>query len=266
MKLSAMLDGKSVEVEVPDGAFIPQAEVTQKYVAKPVHDHEMAQLRTQLKDVKKPEQLLEDEEFRATAIEKWGLKPGKGGRTSSEDLEAARKDWDAKVLKPVAEENAALKTKSQRLLRRQLEAELIAAAGAAGVKPQFLKPPTKGARAPIVSLLEGAFGFDEQTDSWYAKDGDRFAVAAKPVDGAIYKGPAEFVAEWAGDKANADFVVDQRQRGAGFGGTGGGGGSGRPHVLSREDARDPMKYRAAKAAAEKAGVPLELEPFPGTSG
>lgn len=35
--------------------------------------------------------------------------------------------------------------------------------------------------------------------------------------------------------------------------------AGKPMVLSREDKRDPEKYRAAKAAAEKAGVALVLE-------
>lgn len=36
------------------------------------------------------------------------------------------------------------------------------------------------------------------------------------------------------------------------------GSSSSPHVLSREDARNPDKYAAAKAAADKAGVMIEL--------
>lgn len=42
------------------------------------------------------------------------------------------------------------------------------------------------------------------------------------------------------------------------GATGGSGGN--AHRLSREDAKDPVKYRAAREAAAKAGVQLEIEP------
>lgn len=37
------------------------------------------------------------------------------------------------------------------------------------------------------------------------------------------------------------------------------GDAGNAHVLSREDARDPQKYREAKAAAAARGVPLRIE-------
>jgi hypothetical protein len=46
--------------------------------------------------------------------------------------------------------------------------------------------------------------------------------------------------------------------GSGAPNTGGNGGA-RGHVLSRDDARDPMKYRAAKEAAAKAGVELQIQ-------
>ena len=41
-------------------------------------------------------------------------------------------------------------------------------------------------------------------------------------------------------------------------GAGGGGGNGRGHVISEADARDVQKYQAARAAAEKAGVSLQI--------
>lgn len=46
--------------------------------------------------------------------------------------------------------------------------------------------------------------------------------------------------------------------GAGAGGGGKGGLGGAVHVLSREDARNPQKYQAAKTAAEKAGTQLQI--------
>jgi hypothetical protein len=42
------------------------------------------------------------------------------------------------------------------------------------------------------------------------------------------------------------------------GGAGGGNGRGGSHTISREDARDVGKYRVAKEAAAKAGVPLQI--------
>jgi hypothetical protein len=51
---------------------------------------------------------------------------------------------------------------------------------------------------------------------------------------------------------------------SGGGATGGGrnGGPGGSIRLSREAAKDPAQYRAAKARAEKDGRPLEIEPLP----
>lgn len=46
--------------------------------------------------------------------------------------------------------------------------------------------------------------------------------------------------------------------GASGGGSGGQGGAGQPHIISATDAKDVAKYRAAKTAAEKAGVPLQI--------
>lgn len=47
--------------------------------------------------------------------------------------------------------------------------------------------------------------------------------------------------------------------GSGAGGDGPAGGNGKVHTLSAQDALDPAKYRAAKAAAETAGVELRVE-------
>jgi hypothetical protein len=51
---------------------------------------------------------------------------------------------------------------------------------------------------------------------------------------------------------------------SGGGATGGGrnGGPGGSIRLSREAAKDPAQYRAAKARAEDEGRPLEIEPLP----
>ena len=63
-------------------------------------------------------------------------------------------------------------------------------------------------------------------------------------------------------KEFSDFVPGTRQSGGGGHGSEGGGPGGSsnlgPHVISREDAKDTRLYRAAKAAAEKAGTTLTI--------
>jgi hypothetical protein len=214
-KFKVQHGGAEIEVELE--GVMTEAEVAEQYVAKAVHNSELAKLRKKSQGLKTPDELLEDDEFKTRAIETWGVKPGK----SAADVEAARKEWDAKVLKPVTDELGKAKGAIDGLRRGSLHARLIAAAQGQ-VAPQFLKPPTRGAVAPFVAMLEPAFALEPETQDFYVRDGERFAYAAKPADGAPvpYKTPEEHVAEWIGNKDNAAFLIDQKQRGPNLQNTG----------------------------------------------
>jgi hypothetical protein len=207
-KFKVQHNNADIEVEL-EGVYT-EAEVADQFVAKAVHNSELAKLRKKAQGLKTPDELLEDDEFKTRAIESWGIKPGK----SAADVEAARKEWDVKVLKPATDELAKAKGTIDGLRRGGLHARLIAAAQG-HVAPQFLKPPTRGAVAPFVAMLEPAFALEPETQDYYVRDGERFAYAAKPAEGAPvpYKTPEEHVAEWIGNKDNAAFLIDQKQRG-----------------------------------------------------
>jgi len=64
--------------------------------------------------------------------------------------------------------------------------------------------------------------------------------------------------EWVGGLQQEAPHLFKASAGAGTPPNQGGGGNPRSVRLSREEAKDPQKYRAAKAQAEKAGVPLEV--------
>lgn len=215
-KLKVMHNNAEIEVDAPEGVLTAE-DVAEQYVPKAVHNSELAKLRKKSQGLKTPDELLEDDEFKTRAIESWGIKPGKTGA----DVAAARTEWDQKVLKPVADELTKSKGTIDGLRRGTLHSRIIAAA-TGHVKPQFLKPPTRGAVAPLVAMLEGAYGLEPETQDFYVRDGERFAYAAKPAEGAPvpYKTPEEHVAEWIGNKDNADFLVDQRQRGPNLQNTG----------------------------------------------
>jgi hypothetical protein len=252
MKITTQHDGKDIEVEVPDDQFVPFAE----------HNATMARLRREATDATKgrktADEWLADEGFQKTARERLAVKADTGKLTADE-LAKARQSWEAEALTPLQQQAQKAAEKVARLQQKQLEARIVEEAAARGVKKEFLQRDTKSGAPRIVKLLAGEFGYSEEHDEFFERDGDKpdaFAYAASGKYGKPYRTVAEFFDGWAGDKANALFLDDVRQRGAGLGTPSGAGSA--SHVISATDARDPMKYRAAKAAADKAGVPLQM--------
>lgn len=91
------------------------------------------------------------------------------------------------------------------------------------------------------------------------KVGDDGELFAEDKNGTMYgkdgKSPLS-VGEWLiGMKPDAPHWFKGGTGGGRGDGTGGGGGA---FTISKSEARDPMKYQAAKAAAEKAGQPLTM--------
>lgn len=68
----------------------------------------------------------------------------------------------------------------------------------------------------------------------------------------------DLVAEMAKDETYAPAFPAKLPSGGGAKPNGGGGGGGGSVKISRADAKDARKYQAARAQAEKAGVPLEF--------
>lgn len=257
-KFKTQVEGKEVEIDLGD-AFVPKDELATNYMPKSAFQEELTR-RTSSITSNQAEKLLDDEEFRNKALDKWGVKPEpeeKKTKDLAEHVTRERTTWEQKHLKPLQTQLQERDTELSGLREKMLQSEITAAA-APFVKKALLKRPTAEVPPPIVSMLQGVFAYDNKTKTFYVKNGDTFAFTSKPAEGGSpYKTVAEFIAEWAEDKGNSDWVEDKRQTGPGLGSTGG-SRAGAPHAISRADARDPAKYRAAREAAAKVGVTLQI--------
>jgi len=179
------------------------------------------------------------EEYRALKSEK--------AKREREVLEK-RGEFDKILAQTVKEKDEVIGSKDQeiaslvdQLTRIRVDNALLGAASAA----RAIKP------AQIVMLLKGNVHYDRKSDSVEVREnGAPLYKGGKPVSVDEYV--QGFLA------SNPHFVL------AGPGGSGAAGGTagqatGSVYKISAAHAKDPAKYRAAKEAAAKAGVPLLIE-------
>lgn len=171
----------------------------------------------------------------------------KGGRKRRPDVNVVelRKKWEAefteKMVKPLSER--AEKAEAE-LKRTRKETKVRDAAIKGGVDPAYLPE--------VLALTDARFDFDE-----------RGALVVKDDDGEVTGlTPEKWFAETYKEQRPIFFLGAKGSGSDSPGGTGGGTRgapkAGRAVQLAYEDARDNRKYREAKAAADKAGVPLEI--------
>ena len=95
------------------------------------------------------------------------------------------------------------------------------------------------------------FQIDEH-DNPVAKNQDGTVIVGKDAKTPIS------VSEWLGNMKETAPHWFKSSSGAGANGGPGGDGEGGGHTITRSDARNPAKYRQAKAVAEKAGQDLQI--------
>jgi hypothetical protein len=259
-----LADGTEQEIEVPEG-FLSPDEVKAQYMPKSGFEAELNR-RSESITNKKLSELEGDDEFFNKLLEKRGVAladPKKESKLTTDQLKEAQAQWEKKVLEPIKQQLEQEKGRSTKLLDASLNSEILSAAAEAGVLPALLKAPAAGQPAMIVNMLRGMFGYDEKTNGFYVKKGDSFEFSSSPSEeSGPYKRVSEFLKDWSADKGNKPFITDRRQDGPGL-------NNGNPndtkitpsggrHVISRADAGDMLKYKAAKSAAEKAGVQLVI--------
>lgn len=231
-KVKVMVEGKEVEVELPQGYLSPD-EVKTSYVAKDAVTQIVEdRIGRYAKNAKK--ELLEDADFRTEALAAWNIKPGdKSGKATPAEIEEALKEYERTQVAPLKKDLEAYKGKVGQLTTAQLHAQIIAEATAVGVKRDFLKPlPGSGAPA-IIGMVAGNFGLDENTNDWLVRtpDGKSYQVSGEPGAPHPYKGVKHFFADFAKDPNFRGFLEDQ-QKGADH--QQGGGGKA---TVSRSDPR-----------------------------
>lgn len=130
------------------------------------------------------------------------------------------------------------------LAKREAEAAITTAKG----NPRLLLPHI----LPFIKVTEVDEDFVAQVVD--AKGNPRIADGqATPMT------IAQLVEQFKADETFGDAFKPPEAAGSGARNTGGNGGNAGAVIISNEDAKDVQKYRAAKARAEKAGVPFLVQ-------
>lgn len=222
--------------EAPEG-FISLEDVAEKYLPK---DYIKKELSRRTKGMVAPDTLLEDEDFKARAMEHWKVAPA-SEPAPTPDLASLRekiaKEIETKRVKPMEEEITKLRSREMQRRRDKLVSQIQSAAAKADIHAELHEEGDAGEPAPIVGMVESLYAYDEASDSWFRKDGDGFAASAT----GGYKSVAEGLADWIKAKGKPGWLVkDKRQQGAGLAAPGKGPGTG------------PIRYRSdLKTMADK---------------
>jgi hypothetical protein len=263
MKIQGTLNGQTVEIEVPDGAYVAADSVSNDYVPKTFVELEIKRRASGMAK-KQIAELTSTPEKKAEFLKTLGIEPGAPATGKAGDLQEQLKQaqaaWEREHLTPAQQKNEALSKRVQKLLGNKMERDILAAAAEIGIKKEFLQPLSPGAPAPFVEMVGKLFGFNEEHDDFFVRNGEDWAYSANPAEAKVpYKTIGEYLTKDFIKTPQAKmFLTDDRQRGAGLQGAGRGSQTGNV-VLTATDARDPAKYRAAKADAEKRGVQIEIE-------
>jgi hypothetical protein len=221
-------NGQEVEVELPAG-YAPRAEVIAETTERlqEAFDRDVGKRLAKTR-AKALDEAIEDEEQRAKLLER--LAPhlpksehsgdGRGGRPTKEQVAQLTQEIEAAKVKPLLEQLQQAQATIGQLRTASLEAQLMSAASALKVRPELLKPLFDGGTSPLLAMLSPQFGPDEETNNWFVKRGERFALSAK--DPTRPMGVAEFLEQLKTKPEHAGLFVDERQPGADFRQPGGG--------------------------------------------
>ena len=264
-------EGQFIEVDVSpeqlaEAGMVSPEQFTTRFQAE-LKRRTAAELQTKMAD--HTTTLLADDAFRTQAIEAWGIKPDAkpdpnvAAQEFAQRLEAARADWTTKELQPFIDKLAKADERVGGVMKKLLHGSIMQAAVEAGIKPELLKPGPGGSVAPLLAMLEPMFGYSEEYDGFFTKDGESsYKFSAKPDGGAPYMGVEELLGGWATDKDNAWAVDAQRQVGPNAGDPKGAAQRGGVIRLTADEASDHGVYAAAQKQAAEAGGRVEVEGMP----
>lgn len=158
----------------------------------------------------------------------------------TERLKADHQKQLEKLQQAIAERDGKLEGASGQVKKLMVEGSLRQAAAELGVVPSAVDDALYRAMGVFKVTDDGKLIAEENGSTVYGKDGKNPMTPAEWLESMKDKAPHWFPAPSGGGAA---------------GGPGGRGGS---HTITREQARDVPTYRAAKAAAEKAGATLRI--------
>lgn len=165
--------------------------------------------------------LVTDEAFKSEALQAWGIDLEKMGKPNADTAQQiadavarAEKEFTRTRIEPLNKQVGVAETQLQKARGKILEKDILVAAREANVQ-DFLLKGVNGGPPAIVGMVQQQFGYDADSDSWYVKAGDSFAVSTKATQGRLYQDVAEYFTQIAGDKDFSGLFKDVRQTGPG---------------------------------------------------
>jgi hypothetical protein len=161
--------------------------------------------------------LLSDDDFWREAAETRGIELRDDGtpKGSAKNDEQLEQRFKAKYVTPLETKLSEATQSVEKYRTKALEADIISAASAAGVRDAFLKPVSPGAPPPIVTMVRDSFAYDGDSDAWALKseDGIRYDSTGKPAGAAV------LLDELKGKEGFGDYFKSESMVGSGHSGS-----------------------------------------------
>lgn len=224
MKIKAQIDGKTVEldhseVEVSGGQLLAEGEAPDGYVSK---DFMQSEVQRRLNGKVSKDDLLQDEDFFRTAAERRGIEidaEGRPAHSEEVDVESLKARWERDKLQPLQEQLEEMESTTQSLRGTTKKMGVLQGASSTGVKSKFL-----GEDTDFLGWHASKFGVEPETGEVALKEGEGFALSAKPEEGSRYVTPDEYFQNLRNDGTYSEFFEDKRPGASGLGDANGSGG------------------------------------------
>lgn len=208
-----------------EAGYVPRSSLDDDYVPRADFEVRLREAKREARrGLTKPDELLDDEDFRRKLADKHGdwfretlaIKPEEG------TVEQIRASLMESEVKPLRQQLETRDTTIQTLRRKQRDGDIERAMGIVGVKPQFRPLALAWARERLALHPEHA--------EWFVTDGQddgepQFAFSKKPKDGRPpYQTAEEMFALLAQSGEYPDWFEKTTKPGSGYEGGGTGGG------------------------------------------
>jgi hypothetical protein len=220
-KVKVQHNGQEIEIELPEGFgtredFEPAIrEAVQTAVNADFARRSASVTQNALRAA------LQDDAFKTEALQAWNIDLEKLGKPNADTQQQiadavarAQKELVRTQVDPLNKTVSQVQTDLQKARTKILEKDILVAAREANVQ-DFLLKGVNGGPPAIVGMVQQQFGYDSDTDSWYVKAGDSFAVSTKATQGRLYQDVGEYFTQIAGDKDFSGIFKDVRQTGPG---------------------------------------------------
>lgn len=182
------IDGQTHDVDL-DAITFADDETPQGFVSTAKVNEITQREKAKAKRSAKAE-LMQDPDHKAAVLDEFGIELRDDGtvKGAPKDAKALEAQWTAKHVAPLQARLDEATKAVETTRAKALQSQILAAATEAGVKPALLKPAPGTDRPVIVDMVQGAFAYDPDSDSFGVRDGDtiKYATGGRPFGASDY--------------------------------------------------------------------------------